>query len=320
MITVAGFNTAIDRFIQLEALHPGKVHRVQVEHVYPGGKGVHVAQTIAALGEHVQLIGVVDAAHRDLINHRMHERGVVFHGIDVAGELRHCLALRDARGAITEILGQGPELSRSECDALLEHFRRSIDESELVILCGSLPRGLPATVYADLVEYARQRGKRCLVDASGDAMRHAVDAKPFMVKPNRDEISEWIGQSVFDLHAAERAATALRERGVAVPVVTMGELGALAADESGVWHAQCASAYVRNSVGSGDCFLAGFAVAIKRNMSLDEALQLAVASGVANAQTEETGFAERSSVESLLPSVKVSRLREQEKAHSASPR
>ena len=320
MITVAGFNTAIDRFIQLEALNPGEVHRVQVEHVYPGGKGVHVAQTIAALGERVQLIGVVDAAHRDLINRRMHERGVVFHGIDVAGELRHCLALRDARGAITEILGQGPELSRSECDALLEHFRRSVDESELVILCGSLPRGLPATVYADLVEYARQRGKRCLVDASGDAMRHAVDAKPFMVKPNRDEISEWIGQSVFDLHAAERAATALRERGVAVPVVTMGELGALAADESGVWHAQCASAYVRNSVGSGDCFLAGFAVAIKRNMSLDEALQLAVASGVANAQTEETGFAERSSVESLLPSVKVSRLREQEKAHSASPR
>jgi 1-phosphofructokinase family hexose kinase len=320
MITIAGFNTAIDRFIQLEALNPGEVHRVQVERVYPGGKGVHVAQTIAALGEHVQLIGVVDAAHRDLINRRMHERGVVFHGIDVAGELRHCLALRDARGAITEILGQGPELSRSECDALLEHFRRSIDESELVILCGSLPRGLPATVYADLVEYARQRGKRCLVDASGDAMRHAVDAKPFMVKPNRDEISEWIGQSVFNLHAAERAATALRERGVAVPVVTMGELGALAADESGVWHAQCASAYVRNSVGSGDCFLAGFAVAIKRNMSLDEALQLAVASGVANAQTEETGFAERSSVESLLPSVKVSRLREQEKAHSASPR
>jgi 1-phosphofructokinase family hexose kinase len=320
MITIAGFNTAIDRFIQLEALNPGEVHRVQVERVYPGGKGVHVAQTIAALGEHVQLIGVVDAAHRDLINRRMHERGVVFHGIDVAGELRHCLALRDACGTITEILGQGPKLSRSECDALLEHFRRSIDESELVILCGSLPRGLPATVYADLVEYARQRGKRCLVDASGDAMRHAVDAKPFMVKPNRDEISEWIGQSVFDLHAAERAATALRERGVAVPVVTMGELGALAADESGVWHAQCASAYVRNSVGSGDCFLAGFAVAIKRNMSLDEALQLAVASGVANAQTEETGFAERSSVESLLPSVKVSRLREQEKAHSASPR
>jgi tagatose 6-phosphate kinase len=320
MITIAGFNTAIDRFIQLEALNPGEVHRVQVEHVYPGGKGVHVAQTIAALGERVQLIGVVDAAHRDLINRRMHERGVVFHGIDVAGELRHCLALRDARGAITEILGQGPELSRSECDALLEHFRRSVDESELVILCGSLPRGLPATVYADLVEYARQRGKRCLVDASGDAMRHAVDAKPFMVKPNRDEISEWIGQSVFNLHAAERAATALRERGVAVPVVTMGELGALAADESGVWHAQCASAYVRNSVGSGDCFLAGFAVAIKRNMSLDEALQLAVASGVANAQTEETGFAERSSVESLLPSVKVSRLREQEKAHNPSPR
>lgn len=319
MITVAGFNTAIDRFIQLEALNPGEVHRVQTEHVYPGGKGVHVAQTIAALGEHVQLIGVVDAAHRTLIDRRMRERGVAFHGIDIGGELRHCLALREARGTITEILGQGPELSRSECDVLLEQYRHSIDESELVILCGSLPRGLPSTVYAELVEYARHRGKRCLVDASGDAMRHAIDAKPFMVKPNRDEISEWFGQSVIDLRTAAHAAMALHERGVGVPVVTMGELGAVAADESGVWHAHRASAHVCNSVGSGDCFLAGFAVAIKRNMSLDEALRWAVASGVANAQTEETGFAGRSSVESLLPSVKVSRLRESENAHGASP-
>jgi 1-phosphofructokinase family hexose kinase len=320
MITVAGFNTAIDRFIQLEALNPGEVHRVQTEHVYPGGKGVHVAQTIAALGERVQLVGVVDAAHRPLIDRRMRERGVAFHGIDIGSELRHCLAIRDARGTITEILGYGPELLRSECAALLDHFRLSIDESELVILCGSLPLGLPATVYAELVEYARQRGKRCLVDASGDVARHAIDAKPFMVKPNRDEISEWIGQPVFDLHAAEYAAMALRERGVGVSVVTLGELGAVAADESGIWHARCASAHVRNSVGSGDCFLAGFAVAVQRNMSLDEALRWAVASGVANAQTEETGFAERSSVESLLPLVKVSRLREPENAHSASPR
>jgi 1-phosphofructokinase family hexose kinase len=315
MITVAGFNTAIDRFIQLEALNPGEVHRVQAEQVYPGGKGVHVAQTIAALGERVQLVGLVDAAHRDLIARRMRERGVAFHGVDIAGDIRHCLALRDAHGMMTEILGQGPQLSPTECDVLLNRFRQSIDESELVILCGSLPRGLQNAVYAELVDYARQRGKRCLVDASGEAMRLAVDAKPFMIKPNRDEISEWFGQPVLDLHAAERAAIALRERGVAVPVVTMGELGAVAADESGIWHAQRASAQVRNSVGSGDCFLAGFAVAIKRNMPIDEALRLAVASGVANAQSEETGFAERSSVESLLASVKVARLREPQRMH-----
>lgn len=320
MIAVAGFNTAIDRFIQLDALKPGEVHRVRSERVYPGGKGVHVAQTIAALGERVQLVGLVDAAHRDMIERRMRERGVIFHGIDIAGELRHCLALRDARGSMTEILGQGPELSPAERDALLQRFQRSIGESELVILSGSLPRGLAAGTYADLIDYAHRAGKRCFVDASGEAMRRAIGAKPFMVKPNRDEISEWVGRPILDVHAAESAALTLREQGVFAPVVTMGELGAVAVDESGAWHAQLNPVHVRNSVGSGDCFLAGFAVAIKRNMSLDEALRFGVACGVANAQCEETGFAERDSVESLLASVKLRRLRGPGLAHGESSR
>ncbi|RDS86638.1 1-phosphofructokinase family hexose kinase [Dyella psychrodurans] len=308
MITVAGFNTAIDRFIHLDALIPGQVHRARGEQVYPGGKGVHVAQTIAALGERVQLVGLIDAPHRNLIQRRMSERGVLFHGVEVAGELRHCLALQDAEGTITEVLGQGPLLGQAEHDALLLSFRRSVEDSELVILSGSVPRGFATTVYAELIDHVKSAGKRCLVDASGDVMRHAVAAKPFLVKPNRDEISEWIGRAVEDLGAAKEAALALRDQGIAMPVVTLGGMGAVAADDSGVWHARLEAAQVRNSVGSGDCFLAGMAVAMQRHMPLEHALRLGVACGVANAQSEETGFVERSSVDALLAAVEVRRL------------
>ncbi|MES2311720.1 MAG: PfkB family carbohydrate kinase, partial [Pseudomonadota bacterium] len=105
MITVIGFNTAIDRFIRLDTLRPGEVSRALDEQAYPGGKGLHVAQTIAALGERVQLVGLVDAAHRNMIGRQMCERGVLFHGIEIADNLRTCIALQDASGQITEILG-----------------------------------------------------------------------------------------------------------------------------------------------------------------------------------------------------------------------
>ena len=308
MITVAGFNTAIDRFIQVDALTPGEVHRVREEKVYPGGKGVHVAQTIAALGEHVRLVGPVDDAHQQFIARQMSARGVLFRGVEIEGELRQCLALQEAGGSITEVLGQGPQLSQLEQDALLGEFGRSAEKSDLVILTGSLPRGFPDHLYAGLIDYVRSLGKRCLVDASGEALRQAVNAKPFLVKPNRDEISALVGHPVINIEAAQMAVTALRERGIAMPVVTLGELGAIAADDSGVWHAQLASARLRNAVGSGDCFLAGMAVAIKRNLPLEEALRLAVACGVANAESEETGFAERGKVDALLPGVSVRRL------------
>jgi 1-phosphofructokinase family hexose kinase len=310
MITVAGFNTAIDRFIRLDALEPGGIHRAREERVYPGGKGVHVAQTIAALGERVQLVGPVDASHRNLISRRMSERGVLFHGVEVAGELRHCMALQEAGGRMTEILGQGPLLSQGECAALLDAFRRSVDESELVILSGSLPRGFAATIYADLVAHVKGLGRRCLVDASGAAMRHAIGAQPFMVKPNRDEISELLGYAVTNLDAASAAVATLRAQGIAAPVVTMGDLGAVAADDSGVWTAQIDAGPVLNTVGSGDCFVAGMAVAMTRHMPLEHALRLGVACGAANAQAEETGFAERGRVDALLPKVVVRRVQE----------
>jgi 1-phosphofructokinase family hexose kinase len=308
MITVAGFNTAIDRFIQVDALTPGEVHRVREEKIYPGGKGVHVAQTLAELGERVRLIGLVDQAHEAFIARQLNARGALFHGVAIEGQLRQCLALQEADGRITEILAQGPQLNPIEQDALLREFGRSVEDSDLMILTGSLPRGFDDSLYAGLVEYAHSMGKHCLVDASGEALRHAVDAKPLLVKPNRDEISRLVGFPVNDLQAAERAVNALRERGVTMPVVSLGELGAVAADASGVWHAQLASTQVRNVVGSGDCFLAGMAVAILRKLPLDEALRLAIACGVANAESEETGFAKRSHVDALLPRVTVRRL------------
>ncbi|WP_329742912.1 1-phosphofructokinase family hexose kinase [Dyella sp. A6] len=305
MITVAGFNTAIDRLIQIDTLTSGQVHRASAEQVYPGGKGVHVAQTMAALGERVQLVGLVDAAHRNLVGRRMSERGVLFHGVEVAGELRHCMALRERDGRMTEILGQGPQLSPDERDRLLRDFQRSVDESELVILSGSLPRGFAADTYAALVRLAQSAGKRCLVDASGELLHHALEARPFLIKPNRDEVQVLLGRDIDGIAAAVDALREIAARGVSMPVLSLGADGAVGLDGDGAWHASVELEQVRNAVGSGDCFLAGMAVALRRGQPMREALRLAVACGAANAMETETGYVHPDRVEHLLGRVQV---------------
>lgn len=305
MITVVGINTAIDHLMRVDALHLGEVNRTVHEQVLPGGKGLHVAQTIAALGESVQLIGLIDAAHRNLTARRMSERGVLFHGVEIDAPLRHCIALQDADGRITEVLGQGPQLGERDRAALQRAFRLALAESELVILSGSLPRGLPVDTYAELAQQVHAAGKRCLIDASGEVLRQAVAAQPFLLKPNRDEAEALFGRSVGDLAAAVTALRELAARGVAMPVLSLGAQGALGMDESGVWHAAVELEQVRNTVGSGDCFLAGMAVAIKRGEPLREALRLAVACGAANAMDVETGYVRPDQVEALLGRVRV---------------
>jgi len=305
VITVLGINTAIDHLMRVDTLHLGEINRTVHEQVLPGGKGLHVAQTVAALGEPVQLIGLIDAAHRNLTARRMSERGVLFHGVEIDAPLRHCIALQDAAGRITEVLGQGPQLGERDRAALQRAFRLALAESELVILSGSLPRGLPTDTYAELAQQVRAAGKRCLVDASGEVLRQAVAAQPFLLKPNRDEAEALFGRSVGDLDAAVAALRELAVRGVALPVLSLGALGAVAMDESGVWHAAVELEQVRNAVGSGDCFLAGMAVAIKRDEPLQEALRLAVACGAANAMDVETGYVRPDQVEALLGRVRV---------------
>ncbi|BDU20715.1 1-phosphofructokinase family hexose kinase [Dyella sp. GSA-30] len=308
MITVAGFNTAIDRLMRVEQFRAGEVSRALDERVYPGGKGMHVAQTIAALGERVQLVGLVDKAHRNLITQRMAERGVLFHGVEIGEDLRLCIAVQDAAGAVTEVLGRGPLLTERQCEALRSAFWRAVDESELAVLSGSLPRGMLPTTYASLAEGVRHFGKRCLVDASGDALQQAVAAAPYLVKPNRDEAIALLGYAIDGIDSAAQAACDLHARGIAMPVVSMGALGAIAADTEGAWHAELSIEQARNTVGSGDCLLAGLAVGIHRGMPLADALALGVACGAANALNEETGFVERDTVEALLPRVRVRRV------------
>jgi len=308
VITVGGFNTAIDRLIRVEALRQGEVNRAIDEQVYPGGKGLHVAQTIAALGERVQLVGLIDAAHRNLITQHLSKRGTLFHGVEIKASIRTCMALQDADGQITEVLGRGPQLNQAQREALLLTFRRCIDESDVMVLSGSLPGGLAESTYAELTAQVHAAGKRCLVDASGPVMREALQARPFLIKPNRDEISELLGRPVDDLDAAADAARELLAQGVAMPVVTMGAMGAIAADASGIWHASIELAQIRNTVGSGDGLLAGMAVGTVRGMTLEQTLRLGVACGAANASAEETGFVERKTVESLLPQVRIRRL------------
>ena len=306
MITVAGFNTAIDHLFTVDALVPGTVQRAAQAEPYPGGKGLHVAQTAAALGERVQLVGLVDAAHRNLVARRMAGRGVLFHGIEIEQPLRSCIAVRERDGRVTEILGPGPEITLAEREELLRAWWRCAEESTLLVLSGSLPRGFDADVYAWMVRHAA--GRPCLVDASGDALRHAAGSGAFLLKPNRDEAAELAGRPVRTPQDAAAVARALHAQGIVLPVVTLGAEGAVGFDGRDAWHASVALERSVNAVGSGDCLLAGLAVALKRGEPLAQALRLGVACGGANAMDEETGYVRRERVDALLGEVSLHRL------------
>jgi len=304
VITVGGFNTSVDKTLELDLLRPGEVHRVRRVQSWPGGKGLHVALTVAALGEPVRLVGLIDAAHRSEFVDALGARGVAFVGVETKGALRTCLAVRDQGGArITEILEPGPALEPATRDELRSRFLSLARDSALAVLSGSAPPGFPDGAYGELVASLREAKVRCLVDASGERLRLAVEARPFLVKPNREEAEALSGQTIDGPPAAARVARALAARGVEMPVVSLGAAGAVAVYEGRAAYAWVSVPAAAHPVGSGDCLLGGLAVALARGEAHEDVLRLGVACGAANTLRPETGWVRREDVDALRPQV-----------------
>jgi tagatose 6-phosphate kinase len=304
VITVAGFNTALDKLADVDVLHPGAMQRISAVRVSFGGKGLHVAQTVAALGERVRLVGLVDATSGQAIAALMRERGVEFHGIEARGSLRTCLAIRERDGRITELLEPGPELDAATLAEMLATFRGLARDSDLAVMSGSLPPGCADATYANLVSELQGAGVRCLVDASGAALRLAIGARPFLVKPNRDEAAALLGNPVERIGDAATSVRALLARGVSMPVVSLGADGVVGARAGEMLHANVPVERVVSAVGAGDCLLAGIAVGLIRGDSLEAMLRLGAACGAANASAG-LGHARRADVEALLPRARI---------------
>lgn len=304
MITVAGFNTAIDKQIDVDLLEIGGVTRTRNVQALPGGKGLHVALAVAALGEEVRLVGCVDERSDEELRSFLEARGVAFHGVRIEGTLRTCLAIRDREGRVTEILEPGPALREAERESLTSCFLECCKGADVAVLSGSLPPGLDASTYARLGRTLAERRIRCLVDASGAALREAVSAGVFAIKPNIAEAAALIGRSLAGKEDLVDAVHELQRRGVELVVVSAGELGVVAA-----WHGRTCLVSapsvreIRNTVGAGDCLVGGLAVGLARQAPMEEALRLGVACGSAKLLCEETGFVRREDIERLLPEV-----------------
>jgi 1-phosphofructokinase family hexose kinase len=309
VITVGGFNTSIDKAMEADELAPGAVNRVRDVRASPGGKGVHVALAVATLGEPVCLVGLIDAARRREFEDALGSRGVEFDGVESPGGLRTCLAIHDRRGQrVTEILEPGPEADPATREALCARFLARGLRSSVAVLSGSAPSGFEPGVYGELVVALRPAQARVLVDASGDLLEAAVGARPFLIKPNRDEAEALSGTAIEGPVTAAKVAEALLARGPGIVIVSLGEAGAVAAAEGRAAHAWVRVETAANPVGSGDCLLGGVAVALARGNAFEDVLRLGVACGAANAMGRETGRFERADVERLLPRVELTAL------------
>lgn len=264
MIVTVTLNPSLDRAMEVGRLERGEVIRATAARLDPGGKGVNVSRALLANG--VPSVAVLPCGGDEggQLVRLLEAEGVEVLAVPISGRTRSNVTLAEPDGTVTKVNEPGPALLRVEFDEITGRVLARAGSADWVVLCGSVPPGMPADTYARLCRRLRTAGIRVAVDTSGPALREAAVAGATLVKPNRDELAEVVGAAPAELAGLAdvvAAARQLRSWGAGTVLASLGADGAVLVDADGVAAGTCPVARPRSTVGAGDALLAGFLAA-----------------------------------------------------------
>jgi 1-phosphofructokinase len=280
MIVTVTLNPSLDRTVELDRLARGRVQRVTAARLDPGGKGVNVARALLANGVPACAVVPIGGVEGDQLVGLLGHEGVEFAVVPVTGLTRSNITIAEADGTVTKLNEPGAPLSADDLEALAGKVLAAAPSGGWVVLCGSLPPGLPAEAYATLTHRFVAAGLRVAVDTSGPAFRAAVAVGPELVKPNAEELAEAVGRPLRSRSEVVAAARELRDLGARTVLVSLGASGAILVDEA-VVIGESTVDEPRSTVGAGDAFLAGFLAGQYFGASRRDAFAEALAWGAA---------------------------------------
>ena len=311
MITTVTLNASIDKaYYMAKPIENGTVMRVAKCINTAGGKGLNVARAARHCGSTVNATGLVGGYNGMYLEHLLDEDGISHEFGHVSGETRSCINILDEAYGSTEYLEPGCLVTEQETKDFLENvFPKAIAESDVVTISGSAPKGVPATVYQDLIKAVKDAGKKVLLDTSGKLLEEGLKAAPDLVKPNRDELEALFDTKIETMEDTMAMADKLRAMGIPYVVISLGKDGALLVCDRGAYQGLPPKVDVVNTVGCGDSMIGAFAYGFEQNYEPEEMLKYAVAVASANACSEGTGYYETENFETIYKDVVIKKLR-----------
>ncbi|MFQ6111714.1 MAG: 1-phosphofructokinase [Nitrospinota bacterium] len=309
MIYTVTLNPSLDRTLNVDGLRFDDANRIQWERRYPGGKGINVSHVIAELGGESIALGLVGGYTGEELKGRLRWEGVSFDFTQIEDETRTNIIIYDqARGTQTELNARGPRIKPQELDNFLEKLRSLRPEPSYVVMSGSIPPGVPKTIYKDLISLANSKGARAVLDADGELLEVSLQAEPFIIKPNVHELGRLCGRKLKDTGELLEAGKELKAQGLELVLISRGGDGLLALTPEGIFSATSPPVEALSTVGAGDSALAAFVLEHSRGSPIEECLKWAAATGAATALTPGVELCRREDVHRLLGHVRVERL------------
>ena len=281
-------NPALDLTVQLGPLHVGQVNRSDAMLSHAAGKGINVAQVLADLGHELTVAGFLGVDNQQPFESLFAKRGFTDEFVRVPGETRSNIKLAESSGRITDLNGPGPEVSVQAQQALATRVEQIAAGFDAVVVAGSLPRGVSAQWLKTLLLRLNAMGLKVALDTSGEALRVGLEASPWMIKPNTEELADALDAPIISIDAQAQAAAELRQRGIEHVVISQGSEGVHWFSADAALQALPPKVTVASTVGAGDSLLAGMVHGLLCGHKAEQTLRTATA--IAAMAVTQIGF------------------------------
>jgi len=309
MITTVTMNPCIDKTICVEGFAYGGTNRVVSTRTDAAGKGLNVSLALAGIGIHSKAISFSFSESAGVLE-RVLERGRIDAMlVPASGALRtNCKLFETGARVMTELNERGTAINAAALSAIRTAILRAAQSAVFLVLSGSLPPGVPDSFYRDIMREAARPFLRFAVDTSGNALKQALSAGPYIVKPNLDELEQFAERPLQTREEQLRAAREVLSRGAQVCCLSLGAQGAMLVTKTAALFAEALPVEVKSVQGAGDSMLAGLLTAAADDASAKEMLRRGVALASATIMHEGTQFGTLADYKRLLEQVRITQI------------
>lgn len=311
MIVTVTLNPAMDRLLFVNGFRFDVTNRIYRRENCVGGKGTHVSVNLACLGEPNTATGIAMGETGKQIIGILEKCGVTCDFVfSEQGDSRTNYILLDGKSS-TLICERGPDISEAILDEFYQQYSMLLSSADWVIISGDASNFTDkagASLQDKLLESAREKGIRIVLDSAGTSLKSGVKHSPFIIKPNAEELAELTGMATDTDDQIVSAIKSLSASGIEIIAVSMGGSGSIVKFGKDIYRAGVADIKAVNTVGCGDAYLSGLVYAIKNNFEPERALRFAAACGAAEALNPLSVGFDRSKADELCEYIKVKKL------------
>ena len=299
MIYTITFNPALDYVIKAKEFKTGKINKSKEEYIFPGGKGINVSIVLKTLGQETTAMGFIAGFVGNEIEKQVQKYGVKTDFIEIENNNSRINVKILEENRETAINAKGPYIDSKYLELLYKKLE-IIEDEDILVLSGSVPNGVTNSIYEEICKKLEYKNIKIVVDSTGDLLLKTLKYKPYLIKPNQEELEEIFGVKISSQDEALEYAEQLQLKGAQNVIVSMGSDGAILLDENGYSYKINAlnTEDAINTVGAGDSMVAGFLAGHEQFNNYEKALQMGVAA--ATATTNTLFLATKDKIENVL--------------------